>query len=262
MAQLNSIIYSVMRDLVLAQHEANMYSASLKEVYTRNGVMQAYSLPTIALGDIEMDIRYGITSANEQVEQYEINYSEVRDRLEGISGNITKAIVSLFISYLRQQSYSNVEVSLFVTEFLNNKVSQSNFEQFLNRKIFRMLNGNLSKLLDENGDFDNDFLSVIVVQAAKEEFLNNDDFLQISGNIEGLDVIDSLVDQIRNHINVIIPKITKDINCKRVRSKSSMDILINSDELAKLPEECLHSFRFKIKPTSMNMLIAEHDANE
>ncbi len=262
MAQLNTIIYSVMRDLVLAQHEANMYSASLKEVYTRNGTMQAYSLPTIALGDVEMDIRYGVNSANEQVEQYEVNYSEVRDRLEGISGNITKAIVASFVSYLKQQNYSDSDVSLFVNSFISNKASQSNFSEFLSRKIVRMLNVNLSKLLDEDGDFDNDYLTIIVVQAAKEEFLNNKDFIQISSSVEGLDVIDSLVEQIRSNLSVIIPKITKDINCKRVRSKPSVDIIINSEELAKLPEECLHSFKFKIKPASMNMLIAEHDTNE
>lgn len=261
MAQLNMIIYSVMRDLILAQHEANIYSASLKEVYSRNGVMQAYSLPTITLGDIEMDIRYSVNSENEQVEQYEVNYSEVRDRLEGISGNTTKAIVASFVSYLKEQNYSDSDVSLFVSNFINNKVSQSNFSQFLSRKIYRMLNGNLSKLLDEDGDFDNDYLNTIVVRAAKEEFLNNKEFIQISGSVEGLDVIDSLVEQIRSNLSVIIPKITKDINCKRVRSKPSVDIIINSEELAKLPEECLHSFRFKIKPASMNMLIAEHDTN-
>lgn len=42
MAQLNHILGSVMRDIIMAQHEANLYSCALREQYGRDGKVKDF----------------------------------------------------------------------------------------------------------------------------------------------------------------------------------------------------------------------------
>lgn len=74
MAQLQSIISSVLRDVLVAQHEANIYSMSLCESYRKDGHTELFPLPAIAIGEMELEIRYGIKAVAAQSIQFEINY--------------------------------------------------------------------------------------------------------------------------------------------------------------------------------------------
>lgn len=77
MAQLQSIISSVLRDVLVAQHEANIYSMSLSESYRKNGSTELFPLPAIAVGEMEMEIRYGITDvalARKQKESFSLPF--------------------------------------------------------------------------------------------------------------------------------------------------------------------------------------------
>ena len=49
MAQLSTIISSILRDMVFAQHQANMYAIALKDIYSKNGRLDNFSLPAVAL---------------------------------------------------------------------------------------------------------------------------------------------------------------------------------------------------------------------
>lgn len=85
MAQLSTIISSILRDMIVAQHEANMYAMSLEDVYKQNGRLEQFALPTVAVGEVELDLRYGVKSDSAQTEQYEINYPLLRKVAKQIS---------------------------------------------------------------------------------------------------------------------------------------------------------------------------------
>lgn len=93
MAQLSTIISSILRDMIVAQHEANMYAISLEDVYKQNGRLEQFALPTVAVGEVELDLRYGVKSDSAQTEQYEINYPQLRKVAKQISTNFAKARV-------------------------------------------------------------------------------------------------------------------------------------------------------------------------
>ena len=40
MAQLSTIISSILRDMVFAQHQANMYAIALKDIYSKSQTLQ------------------------------------------------------------------------------------------------------------------------------------------------------------------------------------------------------------------------------
>ena len=93
MAQLSTIISSILRDMIVAQHEANMYAMSLEDVYKQNGRLEQFALPTVAVGEVELDLCYGVKDDSVQTEQYEINYPQLRKVAKHVSKDCANAIV-------------------------------------------------------------------------------------------------------------------------------------------------------------------------
>ncbi len=60
MAQLSTIIGSILRDIVAAQQKADMYAASLTELYKNNPRMKYIPIPGVTLGEIEFELHYAI----------------------------------------------------------------------------------------------------------------------------------------------------------------------------------------------------------
>ena len=93
MAQLSTIISSILRDMVFAQHQANMYAIALKDIYSKYGRLDCFALPAVALGEMDLCIQYGITDSSAEVEQYEINFPALRDIEKGISKSCAKLLL-------------------------------------------------------------------------------------------------------------------------------------------------------------------------
>lgn len=85
MAQLSTIVSSILRDMVYAQHQANMYAISLEDVYRKNGRLEDFAMPAIALGEMQLSLRYGIADSSVEIEQYEINYPALREMAKTFS---------------------------------------------------------------------------------------------------------------------------------------------------------------------------------
>ncbi len=102
MAQLSTIISSILRDMIVAQHEANMYAMSLEDVYKQNGHLEQNLLcPTVAVGEVELDLRYGVKSDSAQTEQYEINFPQLRKVAKQVSKDCANAIVDSYSPVLK-----------------------------------------------------------------------------------------------------------------------------------------------------------------
>ena len=77
MAQLHSIIGSILRDIISAQHEANLYSRSLVEAYGKEGKVRDFQLPSVAISDMELDLKYGVLNTEAKAEEYNIRYGKL-----------------------------------------------------------------------------------------------------------------------------------------------------------------------------------------
>ena len=68
MAQLSSVIGSILRDIVSAQHEANLYSLSLGDSYGKDGKAKDFQLPNVMVSDMELDLKYGVNNLYDAVD--------------------------------------------------------------------------------------------------------------------------------------------------------------------------------------------------
>lgn len=264
MAQLSTIISSILRDMIVAQHEANMYAISLEDVYKQNGRLEQFALPTVAVGEVELDLRYGVKSDSAQTEQYEINYPLLRKVAKQISIDLAKAIIKSTLPVLQSlfpedgtDSGTKVLANFAIDDNLKRKYSA-----FLSRKILKAMQLNFTSLIKDDGSVNESVLLDCILSVCDENLLGHEDLQVLFNRPDGentrKDIRDNLENFLKkNFLKNMMPSLLKDINLKRKRIIPSVDVTLNSEELANLPEECIHTLHFHVSPNNIKLYSEE-----
>lgn len=256
MAQLSTIISSILRDMVAAQHEANMYAASLEEIYRKNGRLERFPLPAIAMGEVELELRYGVNGDSGQTEQYEINYPALRALMQELSMKLAHAALGSSLPVIQTAVSTNGtdENTILVTNFAQTPDLQRKFCAFLSRKILKSMQVKFTSLLNEDGTVNDSVLLNCVISTCEDDLLHHEELLPLFNRVgEGNAILERAKDAIRSALTDLMPKLLKDVNLKRKRLIPSVDVTVNSDELSKLPDECIHTLHFKVSPRNIRM---------
>lgn len=65
MVKLKDVIASVLRDVIEAQHEANLLTEALSEEYGKDGLPRHLLVPTVNIGEMEITLKYAIINDND-----------------------------------------------------------------------------------------------------------------------------------------------------------------------------------------------------
>ena len=258
MAQLSTIISSILRDMVFAQHQANMYAIALKDVYSKNGRLDNFTLPAVALGEMDLSIQYGITDSSTETEQYEINFPILRDTLKSISKSCAKLLldsaIPAFSDVLPDRATNDTAPLLTLQDDENTK---RNFGAFLSRKIQKTLQKEAIAIINEDGSINEKTLARIVLNVAEEFLLNNKDVMEILNKNADSDYDEKIKSAMKTAVEKGLPALIQDINVKRKRLIPSIDVCVSSEELASLPEDAIHTLHFKVSPNNINLYLKE-----
>ena len=259
MAQLSTIISSILRDMIVAQHEANMYAMSLENVYKQNGRLEQFALPTVAVGEVELDLRYGVKDDSAQTEQYEINYPLLRKVAKQISIDLAKAIIKSTLPVL--QSLFPEDGTDSGTMVLSNFAVDDNLKRkyrtFLSRKILKAMQMSFTSLIKDDGSINESVLLDCILSVCDEKLLGLEDLQGLFNRSDGDKARDKTREEIKTFLKNMMPTILKDINLKRKRIIPSVDVTLNSEELANLPEECIHTLHFNVSPNNIKLYSEE-----
>ena len=259
MAQLSTIISSILRDMIVAQHEANMYAMSLEDVYKQNGRLEQFALPTVAVGEVELDLRYGVKSDSAQTEQYEINYPQLRKVAKQVSKDYAEEIVKSTLPVLQAlfpdegtNSSTKVLANFAVDDNLKRK-----YKAFLSRKILKAMQLSFTSLIKDDGRINEKVLLECILSVCDDKLLGHEDLQVLFNRPSGEETRKEIRKNLETFLKDMMPKILKDINLKRKRIIPSVDVTLNSEELANLPEECIHTLHFHVPPNNIKLYSEE-----
>lgn len=259
MAQLSTIISSILRDMIVAQHEANMYAMSLEDVYKQNGRLEQFALPTVAVSEVELDLRYGVKSDSAQTEQYEINFPQLRKVAKQVSKDCANAIVDSSLPVLKTlfpynggNNATKILANFEVDGNLNKK-----YRAFLSRKILKAMQMSFTSLIKDDGSINESVLLDCILSVCDENLLGHEDLQVLFNRPDGENTRKDIRDNLENFLKNMMPSLLKDINLKRKRIIPSVDVTLNSEELANLPEECIHTLHFHVSPNNIKLYSEE-----
>lgn len=256
MAQLSKIIGAVLRDMVLAQHEANMYAVSLEEVYKKNGRLEKFALPSIAMGEVDLSLRYGVIDDSTETEQYEINYPELRKISQELSLQLARTALGSALTAIQGAfpDGSTGEEGKLVTELVQTPELQRKFCAFLSRRILKSMQESFTALLNADGTVNGKVLLACTVKTCEEHLLYHEELVGLFSLTGGEIVRDHAKEAMQTAVEEALPKLLKDVNLKRKRLMPSVEVTVSAEELAKLPDECIHTLHFHVTPRNIRYM--------
>lgn len=204
MAQLSTIISSILRDMIVAQHEANMYAMSLENVYKQNGRLEQFALPTVAIGEVELDLRYGVKDDSVQTEQYEINYPQLRKVAKQVSEKCANAIIKSTLPVL--QSLFPEDGTDSGTMVLSNFAVDDNLKRkyrtFLSRKILKAMQMSFTSLIKDDGSINESVLLDCILSVCDEKLLGLEDLQGLFNRSDGDKARDKTREEIKTFLKI------------------------------------------------------------
>ncbi|MDE5784421.1 MAG: hypothetical protein K2H97_08925 [Prevotella sp.] len=258
MAQLSTIISSILRDMVSAQHQANLYAMTLKDMYSSDGQLNEFALPAVALGEMELCIQYGITDSLPETELYEINPPALQDVIRNISKACARLLldnaVPAFKNALPDKYTGNAEP----LDTLENDMEKRNgFSAFLSHKIRKALQKEYATIIKEDGSIEEETLLQIVMNVGEESLLNHDEVREVLDRNVSNDHDEQVKTTMRTAVKQNLSTLLKDMNVKRKQLMPSVDVCVSSEELAALPNGSVHTLRLKVSPNNINMFLKD-----
>lgn len=259
MAQLSTIIGSILRGMIVAQHEANLYAMSLEDIYKQNARLEQFAIPAVAIGDIELDLHYGVKNDAVQTEQYEVDYAALRKLGKNASLQYAHAIVGKALPLLQAAfPYNGTDAEAKVlADFAVDKDMQQRYCTFLSRKILDSLKQSVTQLVNENGNFNEKLLIDCILSVSEENLLYHKDLLILFGRPSGDDVREKIRSVLHKTLSILTTKLLKNANIKRKRFLPEIDVIVNTDELANIPAESIHTLHFRISSNNLKQYTEE-----
>ena len=209
MAQLSTIISSLLRDMIVAQHEANMYAMSLEDVYKQIGRLEQFALPTVAVGEVELDLRYGVKSDSAQTEQYEINYPQLRKVAKQVSKDYADEIVKSTLPVLQAlfpdegtNSSTKVLANFAVDDNLKRK-----YKAFLSRKILKAMQLSFTSLIKDDGRINEKVLLECILSVCDDKLLGHEDLQVLFNRPSGEETRKEIRKNLETFLKDMMPKI-------------------------------------------------------
>lgn len=244
--------------MVYAQHQANMYAVSLEDVYRKNGRLEDFAMPAIALGEMEISLRYGIADSSAQVEQYEINYPVLREMAKTFSRAGATLLMDTVLPALRQALPVNMPAEdNYLDVIERNSAVKHDLCAYLGHKILKRIQSNVTSIAKEDGSVNQDVMRRVLMATAQEDVLFHDDIADMISRYGSQGVLANVLSAVEPLVIQALPAIVKDANLMRKRLMPSVDVIVNTADLSQLPEEAIHTLTFKISPQSIKLYSAD-----
>ncbi len=261
MAQLSSVIGSILRDIISAQHEANLYSLALSENYGKDGKVKDFQLPGVFISDMELELKYGVISSDENQQQFNIKYNKFRRFVKSLCTESAKTAITTAVSTVLSSDIERDEEDLeFFRRLKKEEDLNRNFQSFLSNKMRSSLGNGLYEAVDHStGAVIVDVVVRKLMDAATRKFLDDRDLDSLFEGNEGKALKETLAANMQEALTGLVEKLSEGMNFKRVKVFPRLDVAVTADELSKMPEEAIHVFKLKFSPTTCNITEIEDE---
>lgn len=259
MAQLSSVIGSILRDIISAQHEANLYSLALSENYGKDGKAKDFQLPGVIISDMELELKYGVLSSDENHEQFNIKYNKFRQFVKTLSEEAAKTVITnVAATVLNTGINREEEDKQFFYRLKREQELRDTFQRFLSRNMRNALGVGLYEAIDHGtGAVVRDVLVRKLTDVTTRKFLDDTDLDPLFDGKDGAALKETAAENIRQALTMLVEKMSEGANFKRVKVFPCLDVAITADELAKMPEDAVHVFKLKFSPTTCSLTETE-----
>ena len=258
MTNLKEILNSILRDMIQAQHEANMYAMSLQDAYNTSGKAGGLMPPAVALGEIELDLRYAVSGDLVQREVTDIDYAETNRILQHIAQEAALLSVRTVVKSIQESELPYQDEYAFI-DVLN---SNTDFILMLQKRYLAFLIENERELLTPENRLDLPKVVSLLEYAVDDQVLQNNELVDLFKSNEGKAALETIRKKVSEALNKEVDDFIRECNIDnftRIQQMGSLNVEIDARELAKLPAEAIQNCHIKVTPQMLRELTNENE---
>lgn len=263
MAEFSKIISTLLNDVIQAQHEANLYARSLRDEYSEGGKVNGFTLPCATIGDIELNLNYGIENAESQREQMETDYQKLYSFLKDFSYQTAKVFIAGIISSVKAVDVATDSEAQHIWVLLSEESKEyRKLLTYVSRRIYSRLISSISVILDGQGSLLAEPLVTLLCSVIRSDFLCLPD---IESLFNGKKSRKSREDVENNAAGILRPFVEEQVsgyNFSTKRIVPTADVIVDSERLEKVPAECIHSIRLKLSLPDSPKYVEPHNEKQ
>ena len=252
MTNIRRIVRSILRDVIQAQHDANLYSLQLSEEYASQGASANFKMPAAQIGELDIEVKYAIASTKpEDTVRTEVNAREEKKFIGKLSGKLSSLVLSRISAEVKRSKVPYQEngfgyiddlpkhplMNSFVTESIGNALSENSVNMYL------------------DGSFDCDYIAKRVLRVAENVVLGHNDIRNLfalpGGDVLKKTLVDKLDDNIIENVRKVVNEVSMDSFFRKRTAKHSIPVIVDSEALAKMPPESIQTLRLKVGPQEL-----------
>lgn len=251
MAQFKSIISSILRDIISAQHEADIFSVSMSEEYAENGRTGSFPLPGAQIHGIEMELRCAINGIEETEGPMRVRYDKVRSFLQDVCAAASEPVV-------KQLSGPALMASAFFKKLAKSERVSKDYMTFVNMTLNGAFAGSLVGYVNgATGKLLNDKVVERMIAAIKEKIFDDESEDNPFKEDRALKEREAVTGKIKTSLSKLVMEASKGKDFREPSVISHLDVTVNSGELSGLPENTVHLFKLNLTPTQMDVIDGE-----
>lgn len=248
MAQFSKIIGALLSDIIQAQHEANLYAESLREEYRKGGKAGGFTLPRATIGDIELNLNYGVENAVSEREQFATDYQRLYSFLKDFSYQTAKVLISHVVNSVKAGDVAGKDEAQRVWSLLSDESKEyRKLLVYLSRKIYSDLVSATETFIDEHGSVPAEPLVNLSCAAARNNLLFLPDLEVLFAGRSGKKLRAEVENSMAEVLRPFVEQLVSEHNFANKRIVSGVDVIIDAKGLEKIPVECMQSIRLKLK---------------
>ena len=258
MTNFKEILNSILRDMIQAQHEANLYAMSLQDTYNQSGKAGGLMPPAVTLGEIELDLRYAVSGDLVQREVSEVDYAETNRILQHIAQESAPLSVRTIVKGIQESTLPYRDEYAFIDNLSNNV----NFIQMLQKRYLAFLIENEKTLLTADNRLDISKVVSVLEYAVDDQILQNSELIDLFQSDEGKATLETIRQMISEAMNKEVDDFIRECNIDdftKIEQMGSLNVEIDAHELAKLPAEAIQTCHIKVTPQMLRKLTNQNE---
>ena len=206
-----------MRDIILAQHEANLYSYVLSEQYGKDGKTRDFPLPGVNISDIEMTLRYAVLDNVDNSEQYYITYDKLTKFMNGLCDAVAQKTIAIMENYILTNGLQTPKGQDFFDKIKKKGEVYQYYQKFIVRKLRASYDGTIHELINNRtGILDEAEIVKRLKDTVSQDIINDrDNMSKLFNDTDGKNT-KALEDRVTAEIGTIVKK-----NCQKKRDDDS-----------------------------------------
>lgn len=248
MARLSKIVGSILRDMVAAQHEANMYALGLSPAYRNRPA--GPNPPAVCLGEIELTLHCGFTGKVAAGRQREVDRTAVLRTLRELASETAEAVVASVLATVARYSDGSEQTIGPLARLNREKKLRRSFIAFLSRSLNERLHDCWAEFIASDGSLDNEKLQELILGVADEKVLAHEELEETFAVGAGA-LRKEIRENLQTDIRILLPRLSAGVRPGRWSKYASLDVTVSSEELADLPETSIQTLRLTISPRDL-----------